>query len=199
MLSRSMKFLGFVFLSSASAGAISVACSNNSASCPNPGGAASGSPDTHCTDPDSGVAIVSPTSQGSCHPDGGAEAAAADYGDTLYNSEGDDDDCKYHIQWSATQICENAGVVFTMKVTNKTDGTPLTGANTEAEIFLNPTHPAPTPFLTSTEGPPGTYVTQPARFDAPGQWTVRFHFFEECSDLLDDSPHGHAAFYVNVP
>ncbi len=198
MLSRSMKFLGFVLVSSATAGIVSAACSN-AASCPNPGGPASGSPDTHCTDPDSG-AIVQTTSQASCHPDaGGIDAGPTTYGAPLFNSEGDDDDCKYHVQWSATQICENAGVVFTVKATNKTDGTPLMGAQTQAELFLGPTHPAPTPFVTSTEGPPGTYVTQPAKFDAPGQWTVRFHFFEQCSDLLNDSPHGHAAFFVNVP
>jgi hypothetical protein len=28
---------------------------------------------------------------------------------------------------------------------------------------------------------------------------VRFHLHENCSDVPEDSPHGHAAFYVSVP
>ena len=36
-------------------------------------------------------------------------------------------------------------------------------------------------------------------FDMPGDWTVRFHFFENCDDAPADSPHGHAAFLVYVP
>jgi hypothetical protein len=36
------------------------------------------------------------------------------------------------------------------------------------------------------------------RFDASGKWTVRFHFSADCADAVD-SPHGHVAFFVNVP
>ena len=36
-------------------------------------------------------------------------------------------------------------------------------------------------------------------FNGPGEWTVRFHIHEECADLLPDSPHGHAAFHIDVP
>jgi hypothetical protein len=197
------QIISFLFASAA----IGVACSNGgNASCPNPGGPASGAADTHCVD-DAGAAIVQSTSQSSCHPvmpdagtsdDGGAPTS--DYGATLFGASGDDDDCKYHVSWTSTPVCEGSGgVTFTVVATNKTDGSPLTGAAMQAEVFLGVTHPSPTPFVTSTEGPPGTYVTQPAKFDAPGQWTVRFHFFEDCEDTLDDSPHGHAAFYVNVP
>ena len=32
-----------------------------------------------------------------------------------------------------------------------------------------------------------------------GDWTVRFHFYENCNDAPEDSPHGHAAFFVHVP
>jgi hypothetical protein len=39
----------------------------------------------------------------------------------------------------------------------------------------------------------------PVIFDAPGDWTLRFHLHEECDDTLDDSPHGHAAFHITVP
>jgi hypothetical protein len=28
---------------------------------------------------------------------------------------------------------------------------------------------------------------------------VRFHFYEDCLDLLPDSPHGHAAYFIDVP
>ena len=51
----------------------------------------------------------------------------------------------------------------------------------------------------STEIAPGVYKVGPIKFDAAGIWTVRFHFFEECGDAREDSPHGHAAFYVKVP
>ena len=34
-------------------------------------------------------------------PDGGAPTS--DYGETLFNAEGDDDDCKYHVKWTATR------------------------------------------------------------------------------------------------
>jgi len=46
---------------------------------------------------------------------------------------------------------------------------------------------------------PGVYSVGPVRFDQAGRWTVRFHFFETCLDAREDSPHGHAAFYVDVP
>ena len=196
--SRGLGSFAAAFAALASGGVVAVACSSSS-SCPTPGGPASGAPDTHCVDPDSGVSTATPTSQASCHPDAGADAAPTSYGPPLNGTTGDDDDCKYHVTWSATPICENEGVVFTFTATSAVDGTPVTGASVDAEIFLTPTHPAPTPFVTSTEGPPGTYTTQPARFDEPGQWTVRFHLFEACSDLLGDSPHGHVAFYLEVP
>ena len=37
------------------------------------------------------------------------------------------------------------------------------------------------------------------RFDAKGRWTVRFHLHEECADEAPDSPHGHIAFFIDVP
>lgn len=33
----------------------------------------------------------------------------------------------------------------------------------------------------------------------PGRWMVRSHLYETCSDEPEDSPHGHAAFFVTVP
>jgi hypothetical protein len=67
-------------------------------------------------------------------------------------------------------------------------------------VYLSDTHVAPTTdqkFLETAM--PGVYTVGPVRFDASGMWTVRFHFFETCTDFAEDSPHGHAAFYLNVP
>jgi hypothetical protein len=148
--------------------------------------------------------------------DGGDEGCA--YGPTMYGQEADDDDCKYHVSWTSTPICEgNPGSQFVVKVTYKTRvddagaPLPLTGANPMTETFTTTpldaggaicddmsTHPGPTSGAHMTEGPPGTYTANVA-FDMPGQWTVRFHFNEECADIADDSPHGHAAFHITVP
>ena len=178
------------------AGAVLAACSNTP-SCPNPGGPVTAAPDSHCG------ATVQTTSQTSCHPDGGVVAVdgggGTGYGATMSNASGDDDDCKYHVSWTSSPVCEASGVTFTVTATNKTDGSPVAGADIVAEVFLSVTHPAPTAVVHTTEGPAGTYVTEPVKFDAPGQWTIRFHLFDSCDDTLEDSPHGHAAFYVEVP
>ena len=183
------------------------------ATCSAPGAATPGPADTHCAGEDGGAATVQPTNAASCNPGPGADDGSVDdscpYGDTLFGQEADDDDCKYHLKWSSTPICESAGgVTFTVVVTNKTDNSPTTGAGTRTEVFTTSpgdggcdnqtTHPGPNSGLKLTEGPPGTY-TGLVVFDAPGAWTVRFHIHEECSDLLPTSPHAHAAFHVTVP
>jgi hypothetical protein len=129
------------------------------------------------------------------------------YGTTMYGTEGDDDDCKYHVSYTASPICENKGTYFVVTANYLTGaGGPLTGASTFAEVCLSDTHPGPgidgrppTGQQQVVEGPPGTYTIGPVQFDAPGDWTVRFHFNEFCCDVADDSPHGHAAFHVTVP
>jgi len=147
--------------------------------------------------------------------DGGDQGCP--YGETMYGMEGDDDDCKYHVVWTSTPICMGApGAQFVLKAFYKTRFTdagaplPLTAANPMTETFTttvgdwdaecddNSTHPGPTSGNHMTEGPPGTYTANVA-FDKSGQWTVRFHFNEECADVADDSPHGHAAFHITVP
>jgi hypothetical protein len=136
-------------------------------------------------------------------PDSGTGDAAmgmdmSEYGDTLFNTEGDDDDCKYHLVWSSTAVCENADVTFRVKVTAKADGSPVTGAAPSVEVFLNTTHPGQVSGQNAQETSPGNYSIGPVQFDTKGQWTVRFHLFPTgCDDPA--SPHGHAAFYVNVP
>lgn len=180
--------------------------------CMTPGMATPGPKDAHCTDTDGG-AIVQPTSMASCHPDAGPSDAGpgndCPYGDTLYGQESDDDDCKYHVKWTSSAICEgDSGVQFVVTVTNKSDGTPMKGGGTYAETFTTTpgdascddmsTHPGKNSGVTLVEGPDGTY-TGNVIFDKPGAWTVRFHFHGECDDTLPDSPHGHAAYHLTVP
>ena len=161
------------------------------------GGPVAGAADTHCTLPDGGVQ-AQPVSQASCVPTGG-DAGVIDYGETQFNSEGDDDDCKYHVRFSSTPVRQNTDVSFNVVATQKAGGAVATGAKVDAEVFLNTTHPAPNTTQHVTEGPAGTYNLGPIRFDATGRWTVRFHLFETCADDAADSPHGHIAFFVDVP
>jgi hypothetical protein len=168
------------------------------------GGPVSGAQDTHCG------TTVQATSAASCHPDAGPPDDAGGGGDggteeTRFNAESDDDDCKYHLSWTSTPVRENTDVTFTVTATNKTDKSALTppagyaGDPIRAEVFLNETHPAPNSGEKGAMTSPGTYTAGPIHFDKPGRWTVRFHFFEDCDDTVEDSPHGHAAFYVDVP
>jgi hypothetical protein len=134
--------------------------------------------------------------------DGGAADAGAvmsQYGATMYNSSGSDDDCKYNVNWQSTKVMENVGVTFYMNALRRADGQPAKGANVVLEVFLNSTHPTPTNNIPNTDLGDGSYLVGPVQFDAAGMWTVRFHLYEICSDDPQDSPHGHAAFYVNVP
>jgi hypothetical protein len=183
--------------------------------CASAGAAATGAADTHCVgqtpQPISG-ADCDDSDAGDASdigPDGGE---VSDYGATMYGTEGDDDDCKYHVSWTSTPICENNNTYFVVTATSltKTDAdggpAPVTGASTQIEAFMGDTHPAPpidgvapSGKQTVVEGPPGTYTIGPIQFDASGQWTIRYHFNEFCCDVADDSPHGHAAFYINVP
>jgi hypothetical protein len=129
----------------------------------------------------------------------------SDYGPTMYGSAGNDDDCKYYVSWISTPIVEKADTYFTLTAIRLQDMAPATCAGVIPDVSLDPTdggfstHGAPAPANPSPEIAPGVYKVGPIRFDEPGTWTVRFHLFEECSDNLDDSPHGHAAFYVKVP
>jgi hypothetical protein len=139
--------------------------------------------------------------------EGQCGANGPDYGATMWGTSGKDDDCKYQVEYTSAPICENDGTYFVVTANYLTrDNAPVTGACTYAELCLNNTHPAPeidSPPPAGeqkvVEGPPGTYTIGPVQFDAPGIWTVRFHFNEICCDVANDSPHGHAAFYVNVP
>jgi hypothetical protein len=158
--------------------------------------------DTHCTV--DGGKIAQPVSAASCHvtaePDAGTPAPGSPYGATLQGSEGDDDDCKYHLRWSSTPVRQNTDVTLTVTVTELATGAPATGADPDIEAFLSDVHPAPNSGAKSTATTSaGTYTIGPIRFDAAGTWTVRFHVSEQCTDVAEDSPHGHGAFFVQVP
>jgi len=181
---------------------IIAACGSDMPSGPQ-GGPVEGAADTHCG------STSQPTDPASCNerPADAMPADAAlwdaapesDYGATMFNQEGDDDDCKYHVKWTASPIYENYDITFHLTLTRKSDNMPATGAEPYIEALLSDTHGAPPTDQHATETDPGEYDIGPMQFDAPGNWTVRFHMYGNCLDLVDTSPHGHAAFFVKVP
>jgi hypothetical protein len=134
--------------------------------------------------------------------DGGPDGCDPQYGDTMYNNSGNDDDCKYQTAWWSTPIMKNGNTTFYFTALHTVDGTPATHANVYAEVYLpsaNHLSPSANPPVEETPAGSGVYTIGPVVFDQSGMWTVRFHLNEDCVDLLPDSPHGHAAYYVNVP
>ena len=187
------------------------------------GGPVLGLQDDHCEAPDGGQ-IIQVTTVAGCtdEGDGGDAGLGPDtgdpcpgdmnaYGPVMFNTSGSDDDCKYDVAWQSTPICENQPAYFTVVVTKREDNSPLLGvetggsfvpANPRPDVVLTCSHPipnSPAPRNPSPSVAPGTYVVGPVVFDQPGDWVFRFHFNEECLDIAPDSPHGHAAFHINVP
>ncbi|HVU01685.1 MAG TPA: FixH family protein, partial [Polyangiaceae bacterium] len=114
----------------------------------------------------------------------------------LYGTEGDDDDCKYHVKIEVPALCEGKQAVIKLTLTSKSTNKGVTGAAPELETTLDG---AAGPIADeSTEKGDGVYEV-PALFDKPGRWVGKFHFFETCSDTPEDSPHGHAGFFFQVP
>jgi hypothetical protein len=188
------------------------------------GGPVLGPQDDHCVAPDGGAIIQVTTAEGCTDmgDGGGGDDGGGDsgdpcpgdmnaYGPVMYNTTGSDDDCKYDVSWQSTPVCENQPVYFTVVVTKREDNSPLLGvetggtfvpANPRPDVVLMCDHPIPNtpkPRDPSPSVAPGTYVVGPVVFDQPGDWVFRFHFNEECLDIAPDSPHGHAAFHINVP
>jgi hypothetical protein len=192
---------------------VGVGCSSTSAGPPavdgGPGIITDPATDDHC----SGVTpiLVSPAS---CHvaPDAAPpsrDAGAADDGgepapEIHYNAESDDDDCKYHVKFTATPVAVNQNVTFNVTVTRLAENNaPATNADVVIESYVadNDLHVIPNSGQKATETPPnsGKYVVGPVRFDQSGRWVVRFHFYETCDDIFEDSPHGHVGFFYDVP
>jgi hypothetical protein len=190
--------------------ALGLGCSSTSSS-PIDGGAGivPGDADNHCI----GVTPII-TSQASCHvgadaaapgDDGGAsdDAGAEEPAPIHSGAESDDDDCKYHVKFSTTPVVVNSNLTFNVTVTRLSDNAPATNAAVTLESYLadNLFHPIPNNGTQTTESPAnsGKYVIKPIKFDASGRWIVRFHLYESCDDILEDSPHGHVAFNFDVP
>ena len=187
------------------------------------GGPVAGPADTHCE----GVTPVTVDPAACNTPETGSEGGAPgdepsvgeggsdcnlthddEYGATLPNSEGDDDDCKYHASWQSSPIRLNEDVTFTVKAQDLISNQGLDELDdgdlplTRVELYqpCDPTRrgPAQNAKATFTETAPGEFSAGPFRFDQSGRWVVRFHFYEECLDG-EGSPHGHIAFFVDVP
>ncbi len=157
------------------------------------GGPVDGDEDAHC-----GATVIT-VDEAAC-AEGEEEPAEGEdddeYGDTLFNAAGDDDECKYHVAFNVDGVVVDQDATFVVTPTALDGGAAITGANVRAEVFLDETHGVN--GGTTVEDPAGTYTISGVQFDESGRWTVRFHFFEDCADG-ETSPHGHAAFFIDVP
>lgn len=176
--------------------AVGAACSDEDAGeCPSGQGPVAGPAEAHCQEAQAIGACVSAA-------DAPAEEGEEEPFEVYNGREADDDDCKYRVSFDNTCVTLNEPVTFTLKLTRKLDGQAATGATPESpEIYLasDEDHVSPSNDITATEGPPGTYRIGPVIFDRSGRWVVRFHYFETCSDVPEDAPHGHVAFNFDVP
>ncbi len=200
-------------------------CSSDSTTTPPSelGGPVSGPADAHCAGRDPEVvepaACTTPEDQGeggaadegSPTGEGGSDCNRthdAEYGETLPGTEGDDDDCKYHVSWTSTPIALNQDVTFEITTTNLSTSEPLEPLEdgnlplTRVEVYqpCDPTRRGPTQNYKAafSEPSPGVYKVGPLRFDQSGRWVVRYHLYEECFDG-EGSPHGHVAFFIDIP
>jgi hypothetical protein len=183
------------------AAALGVACSDDDAEggeCIGGDGAVVGQNENHCIE--NSVQVKTPI--GVCSPSGDAASEEEEEHATLFGREADDDDCKYHVSFTNTCVAVNQPVTFTLSLTRLIDGAPGSGTNPafpEIHLADDDSHISPSNDITATEGPAGTYEIGPVIFDQSGRWVVRFHYFENCSELPPDSPHSHVAFYIDVP
>jgi len=183
---------------------VHVACHHDHEDAAGPPGSVAGPLDAHCG---AKVVTIDPALCASA-PAGDGGVSGKSIGirhdeapvdpNTRYNAEADDDDCKYRMKWTSTAVAQGADVSFELTLTAKAGGAPVKGAPVRLEVFLDDTHPGPNTKQVSTEKSPGVYAVGPVRFDASGRWTVRFHVNDQCADSAA-SPHGHAAFFVQVP
>lgn len=187
--------------------ALGAACSEDEPSggqCIGGDGAVAGEPAQHCID-DGGMPIREPIGQCMTGVGAGDDADEEDEEEEehpiLTGREADDDNCKYHVRFENTCVAVGEPVTFTLSLTRLFDNAPGTGTvPSNPEIFREEDgRPSPSNDITATEGPAGTYEIGPVVFDAPGRWVVRFHYFDNCSELPADSPHSHVAFYIDVP
>ncbi|MEI9939526.1 MAG: hypothetical protein WDO69_20085 [Pseudomonadota bacterium] len=222
-----MKILPILVIASASSLLFNVSCSSSDSPSPTGavGGPVLGAEDAHCVgqpavevDPATCHGVAPEEGEGGAAGEGEEASAAggsdcnqthdAEYGATLPNSEGDDDDCKYHVSWSSTPIRLNQDVTFTVTTKDLTTDQPLEPLAADDKLPLSRVEvyqpcdlrfgPAQNDRAEFKETAPGVYQGGPFRFDQPGRWVVRFHFYEQCNDG-EASPHGHVAFFVDLP
>ncbi len=212
-------FLSFAVLTLAAG--VGFGCGSSSSS---PGGVANPVVDLTMQDSHCSGMPAQPVDPASCHisasdagtagDDGGADdggSSAPEFGETMFNTAGNDDDCKYHVAY-AVKPATDGNVTFTMTLTKlAAPGGPATGAvvdpqhGVSVQAFLDSdnTHVTPntTPPTGASETAPGSgiYTITPVKLDRSGRWVVRFHYFETCDDAVPTSQHGHAAFFVDVP
>jgi hypothetical protein len=160
------------------------------------GGPVTGAQDNHCM----GTFVTVDPAQ--CTVDAGDTGGGGDdFGDTMSNSMGNDDDCKYFVSFTVTGgACVGTDNFFTVTLKDATTMNPITGATgIRPEIFLTSDGtPVNTSSSHTTEMGNGQYKIGPVHFTSSGDYTIRFHFFEDCTDT-ETSPHGHAAFFLKVP
>jgi len=167
-------------------------CSDDPAlTCDPAGGAVAGDVDTHCG---TTVIVLAPDE---------CTAAADDNVTTVdprFNAEGEDDDCKYHVTWTATPICFDATVTFEVTVAARFDNAPQVGAapRIEAHLTNDVGHTLPESGQRTVELGGGRYEVGPVHFDASGQWEMTIHLYEECNRTVH-SPRGQITFFVDVP
>jgi hypothetical protein len=164
------------------------------------GGTVVGAQDNHCYD-DGGAEFVA-VDPAMCTVDAGPPDGGPEFGDTMYNSSGNDDDCKYAVSFTIPGgICDMGNTFFVVTLKDALTGQGIPGASdVHPEVFQNnaANTPVNTSAATTTDMGGGVYKIGPVKFLSAGSYTIRFHFFENCTDT-PTSPHGHAAFYLNVP
>jgi len=209
---RGMRLL---LLALAGGALLGVACSDDdepegAVACTDPNnGAVAGVADAHCVADDGSpiVQAIGACVSGAEAEEGEAEGEEHEHEEEeehepYFGREANDDDCKYHVSFTNTCVAVNEPVTFTLSLTQLYDDAPGDGTNPAfPEVFLasDLTHISPSNDITARETAPGVYDIGPVLFDVAGRWVVRFHYFENCSDVVPDSPHGHAAFYIDVP
>ncbi len=133
-------------------------------------------------------------------PTGGA--SAADGGEEVYpmnhsGTSSDDDNCKYDVSYGIVP-CDHGGLTtLNVNLKSRATGMPMTGADPHIEALVD-NHPLGNPEPKTTELGNGDYKIEGVHFDKDGFWTVRFHFFETCSETAPASKHSHIAFTVIV-
>ena len=195
----------------------------NNLECSGKGGPVNGAEDDHCVD-SKGDVVARAVGKCSTGVGDGTSGAGGEGGDehdhaggaggahgdepeeeehaVLFGNHAADDDCKYDVAFTTSCVEVNKPVTFTVTLKELASGKAATGAKPDSpEVYLadDPSHISPSIGIKAPEDPNGTYAIGPIAFDKSGRWVIRFHYFETCSDVPEDSPHGHAAFYIDVP